>query len=109
MSVNGWEVIDLADVKERLKGEAVEYLEFLNVPSLTCGLYALSAGSKDMQAPHDEDEVYYVIAGRARVKVGGHDRVVEPGSILYVSATSDHSFFEIEEDITLLVFFGSPS
>jgi hypothetical protein len=32
---------------------------------------------------------------------------VGPGSILYVQASSEHSFFEIEEDMTLLVFFAS--
>ena len=29
-----------------------------------------------------------------------------PGSLLYIEATSEHSFFEIQEDITLLVFFA---
>ena len=28
-------------------------------------------------------------------------------SLLYVRGTSEHSFFEIEEPITLLVFFAS--
>ena len=105
MAVDGWEVLDLADVKERLKGEAVEYLEFLNAPSLTCGLYSLAAGSKDMQAPHDEDEVYFVLQGKARMKLGNEDREVAPGSLLYVEAATEHSFFEIEEDMLLLVFF----
>ena len=34
-------------------------------------------------------------------------RSVAPGSILYVRATETHSFFEIEEDMTLLVFFAA--
>jgi hypothetical protein len=39
--------------------------------------------------------------------VEGEDVPAGPGSILYVRATSEHSFFEIEEDMTLLVFFAS--
>ena len=58
MADPGWQVFDLAELKGKLRGEPVEYLEFLNVPVLNCGLYSLAAGSKDMQAPHDEDEVY---------------------------------------------------
>ncbi len=106
MSENNWRVFDLDELKHNLRGEAVEYMEFLDVPSLNCGLYFLTAGSSDMQAPHDEDEVYYVLSGRARMRLGEEERAVGPGSLLYVSATTEHSFFEIEEDMTLLVMFA---
>ena len=109
MAGDSWQVIDIADIRERLKGDAVEYLECLNVPSLSCGIYALPAGSKDMQAPHDEDEVYFVLQGRARMKLGDEERDVTPGSLLYIKATTEHSFFEIREDMVLLVIFASGS
>ena len=60
-----------------------------------------------MQSPHDEDEVYVVLKGKARMRLGDEERNVGPGSLLYVGAATDHSFFEIEEDMTLLVFFAS--
>ncbi len=107
MSDGGWQVFDLEEIKGKLKGQAVEYLEFLNVPALNCGIYYLAAGSTDMQAPHDEDEVYMVLSGRARMRLGAEERAVGPGSPLYVSATTQHSFFEIEEDMTLLVMFAT--
>jgi mannose-6-phosphate isomerase-like protein (cupin superfamily) len=107
MSDSNWQVFDLEAMKEKLQGKPVEYLEFLNVPSLNCGLYSLAAGSTDMQAPHDEDEVYLVLSGKARMKLSGEDRDVGPGSLLYVGAATEHSFFEIEEDMTLLVFFAA--
>ena len=102
-----WKAFDLAsEIAEREKSDR-PYHEFLRVPSLSCGIYSLPAGATDLQAPHDEDEVYCVLEGRGRVKVGGVDRDVGPGTILYVKASSEHSFFEISEDITLLVFFAS--
>jgi mannose-6-phosphate isomerase-like protein (cupin superfamily) len=104
---SAWKTFELADLIERKKGMAAPYLEFLRVPALSCGLYTIAAGSKDLQGPHDEDEVYYVIEGRARLRVDGTEHEVGPGSILYVRATSEHSFIEIEKDMTLLVFFGS--
>jgi len=106
MGDNKWQIFDLEELRGKLRGDHVEYLEFLNVPSLTCGLYHLRAGSRDMQAPHDDDEVYYVLSGRARMRLDETERDVGPGSLLYVGATTEHSFFEIEEDMTLLVLFA---
>ena len=102
-----WQVFDVAKLTESLSGKPVEYKEFLRVPHLSCGIYHLPVGAKDMQTPHDEDEVYYVLSGRARMKVGDEMKEVSAGNILYVKATETHSFFEIEEDMTLLVFFAS--
>jgi mannose-6-phosphate isomerase-like protein (cupin superfamily) len=107
MSNNNWQVFDLQEIKDKLQGNPVEYLEFLNVPGLNCGIYSLAAGSTDMQAPPDEDEVYLVLTGKARMRLAGEERSVGPGSLLYVGAATEHSFFEIEEDMTLLVVFAA--
>jgi len=102
-----WKVFELPELLERHEQSRIPYLEFLRVPALSCGIYRLPAGSPDLQSPHDEDEVYHVLQGRGRVRVEGEERPVGPGSILYVRASSEHSFFEIEEDMTLLVYFAS--
>jgi mannose-6-phosphate isomerase-like protein (cupin superfamily) len=102
-----WKKFDLSEELEKHAETSAPYHEFLRRPSLSCGIYTLAAGAKDLQGPHDEDEVYYVVSGKARLRVDGDEQTVQPGSILYVRATSDHSFFEIEEDMTLLVFFAS--
>ena len=83
------------------------YLEFLRVPQLSCGLYRLGTQARDTQSAHDEDEVYFVIKGQARVVIGGQETAIRPGSILYIPADTDHEFIEIEEDLSLLVLFGS--
>jgi mannose-6-phosphate isomerase-like protein (cupin superfamily) len=107
MTAEGWQVVDLAELRKKLEGRPVEYLEFLNVPALSCGLYSLAAGSKDMQAPHDEDEVYLVLEGKARMRLDGVESTVTPGTLLYVQAATEHSFFEIEEAMLLLVIFAA--
>ena len=86
--------------------EPVTYAEFLNARSMHCGIYRLAKGSTDMQTPHDEDEMYFVIEGAARLQVGDQSHDVKPGMLLYVEASEEHSFFEITEDITLLVVFA---
>jgi len=82
------------------------YLEFLRVPSLSLGVYRLPAGDVDPQNPHTEDEVYYVVDGKALIRVGTEDRSVGAGSIVYVAANVPHRFHTIEEDLTVLVFFS---
>jgi mannose-6-phosphate isomerase-like protein (cupin superfamily) len=82
------------------------YREFLKVPDLSLGLYVLPAGWKDPQSPHTEDEVYYVISGRAKIMVADEDQDVQAGSIIYVAKNIAHHFHSIEEDLTVLVFFA---
>lgn len=84
----------------------IQYLEFLRVPSMSMGLYELTAGQDDPQQPHHEDEVYYIIKGRAQMRVGEEDYPVHPGSIVYVAAYEVHSFHNITEDLSVLVFFA---
>ena len=82
------------------------YLEFLRVPALSVGLYTLEAGAVDGQSPHTEDEVYVVMAGRARITVGDEVRAVAPGSTVYVAATVPHHFHDIAERLEILVVFA---
>ena len=82
------------------------YLEFLKVPDLSMGLYVLPAGGADPQSPHSEDEVYYVVSGRAQILVAEESRAVQAGSIVYVAKNVAHRFHSIEEDLTVLVFFA---
>ena len=82
------------------------YLEFLKVPDLSMGLYILPAGGTDPQSPHTEDEVYFIVSGRARIKVADEDRAVQTGSIVYVAKNVEHRFHSIEEELTVIVFFA---
>jgi len=82
------------------------YLEFLKVPDLSMGLYVLPAGGTDPQSPHTEDEVYYVVSGRAKIKVADEDRDVRAGSIVYVAKNVEHRFHSIEEELKVIVFFA---
>jgi mannose-6-phosphate isomerase-like protein (cupin superfamily) len=106
MSDDAWKVFSLDDLTPKVQGDEPCFLEYLRMPGLSSAVYRLPAGSKDMQAPHHEDEIYYVVDGRATLRVAGEEKEVSAGSILYVRATEDHSFFNITEDLTLLAFFG---
>ena len=100
------EAFELDDLARRRAESGRLYLQFLEAPSLSCGLYVLPAFSPDPQQPHREDEVYYVVSGRGTLTVAGEDRVVGPGSIVYVGREVEHRFHSIEEELRLLVFFA---
>jgi mannose-6-phosphate isomerase-like protein (cupin superfamily) len=100
------DAFELGDLLARREAGGRPYLEFLNVPDLSVGLYVLAAGQPDLQQPHGEDEVYYVVSGRARVTVGDEVRDVRAGSIVFVAAQVPHRFHDIAEDLTLFVAFG---
>jgi mannose-6-phosphate isomerase-like protein (cupin superfamily) len=98
--------IDEMDRQRVQRGKA--YGEFLRVPSMSAGLYVLAAGAEDTQRPHREDEMYYVVRGRARFRAGEEDREVSAGSVLFVAAEVEHRFHDIKEELAALVFFAPP-
>jgi len=106
MSPSAWQVFSLDSLTGTLRGKDPAFVEFLRSPALTGAIYRLPAGSRDMQAPHLEDEIYFVVSGHAWLHVGADKREIGPGHILYVRATAEHSFFNIDEDLTLVVIFG---
>lgn len=101
-----WEVFRVAELTDKVAGDKPRIHEFLNRPSMSGIVYRVPAGCRDLQAPHAEDEVYVVLDGRARLRVGEVEHTIGPGHVLFVRATTAHSFFDIEEDLTVLAFFG---
>src|SRR5258705_12468595 len=100
------DAFELSDL-ERQRVEAGKlYLEFLRVPALSLGLYVLPAGGVDAQQPHNEDEVYYVVSGRATVRVDDEDRAVQAGSVVLAPPGVPPRFHSITEGVRGLVLFS---
>lgn len=73
---------------------------------MSAGVYLLPAGAEDTQSPHGEDEVYYIVRGRARFQQADEERSVQPGDVLFVPARQPHRFLRIEEELLALVVFA---
>ena len=82
------------------------YREFLRIPAMSAGIYVLPAGASDPQRPHHEDEMYYVLRGRARFRAASEDREISAGSVMFVAAEVEHRFYDIVEELVVLVFFA---
>jgi len=102
------QVFRLDDLDAERAANDGAYLRFLNERNMSVGLYALGQGSQDTQQPHDQDEVYLVVSGRASITVGEETTTVGRGSVVYVPARVPHRFHHISEDLRVLVVFSPP-
>jgi mannose-6-phosphate isomerase-like protein (cupin superfamily) len=82
------------------------YHEFLRVPSMSAGIYVLPPGATDGQTPHQEDEIYYAVRGKAKMRLGREERDVREGDVIFVEKNLEHRFFDIVEELVLLVVFA---
>jgi mannose-6-phosphate isomerase-like protein (cupin superfamily) len=94
------------------------YLEFLRVPAMSAGVYVLPPGAPDPQQPHHQDEIYYIVRGKAKMRMvskegtteraagRNEERLVGAGSVIFVEAELDHRFFDVEEELVVLVVFA---
>ncbi len=87
-------------------GEQFAWFEHLRVTDLSIGTYSVPAGGTDGQAPHTEDEIYVVTAGRAVLAASGERAEVGPGTVIYVAAGEPHRFTDITEDLAVVVLFA---
>jgi len=102
------QTFQLPQLLQKVRESDQRWLEFLRVSSLSVGVYHLKAGQADPQKPHTEDEVYYVVGGRASFRSGSEEQKVGQGSVIFVERNVEHRFFDIIEDLTALVFFAPP-
>jgi cytidylate kinase len=98
--------VDLGRLAEIVRRAPRRYHEALRTTRLSAGLYRLRGGEEDQQRPHSEEELYLVMEGRGRFRMGDQDYAAEPGALLAVPARVEHTFHSITEDLLLLVFFA---
>ncbi|MDQ4068919.1 MAG: cupin domain-containing protein [Actinomycetota bacterium] len=98
----------LGELREHHAAHRRAYDEVLRVEALSAGLYRLGVGASDQQAPHQEDEVYVVLAGRGSIDLEGDRARVSPGTVVYVPKGMQHRFVDITEDLDVLVVFAPP-
>jgi mannose-6-phosphate isomerase-like protein (cupin superfamily) len=48
---------------------------------------------------HDADEIWYIVAGRARILTEGEEHVVGPGDVVCTGMGDEHHVLAVEEDL----------
>jgi mannose-6-phosphate isomerase-like protein (cupin superfamily) len=98
------DAFDVSQIAGRLKEANGGYEVFHSSPGLDLGVYVLVAPEPDRQQPHEWDEVYLVLEGRATLTVEGEAIGLEEGGAAYVKAGAEHRFTDYES-VSLLVVF----
>ncbi len=63
----------------------------------------------DPQTPHEQDELYVVVAGSGTFQRGGERVPFKAGDVLFVPAGMDHRFESFTRDFeTWVIFYGPP-
>jgi cytidylate kinase len=100
--------VDLGHLAEVHRGSPRRYVEALRTGGLSAGLYRVPRGAEGDPRPRGEEEVYLVLEGRGRFRMGDEEFAVEPGQIFTVPARVEHGFHSITDDLLLLAFFAPP-
>lgn len=101
------EITQISEIIDNLtQGRDTEYQEFLRKQTMSAGIYSLPKGNRDDQEPHSEDELYFVIKGKAQIEIDGNSQPVSHGSVIFVAAGVPHRFKAIEQDLLTLVIFA---
>jgi mannose-6-phosphate isomerase-like protein (cupin superfamily) len=76
--------------------------------ALSAHLWHLKPGDHDNQQPHQQDELYYVLAGSGALTVAGQRHPLVTGDLIFVPRDTPHTFhdFDHPEGLSLLIFFG---
>lgn len=96
-----------AEIEQRRAQTAGPWVSLFATTTLQMGRYTLAKDGVDEQTPHARDEVYVVLAGKAKLEAGGASRAMVAGDAVFVPARVPHRFVEIEEDLDILVFFSA--
>lgn len=61
----------------------------------------------NVQSPHEQDEIYVVVAGSGCLEHGGARDAFGPGDLLFVAAGVEHRFADFDDDLVVWrVFYG---
>lgn len=74
----------------------------------TMALRYYRPAGRHRQTPHDQDEVYVVIAGSGGFAVAGEEAEFGPGDALFAPAGADHRFLDFSDDFETWVLFYGP-
>jgi mannose-6-phosphate isomerase-like protein (cupin superfamily) len=95
-------------LRQKYAGAESPYNEFLRRRGMSVGLYVLPVGVEDKQTPHMADEVYFIVKGRGRLRVVDEEVDVKAGDVVSVDHGEEHQFFDVTEDLQMIVVFAPP-
>jgi mannose-6-phosphate isomerase-like protein (cupin superfamily) len=66
------------------------------------GLTTLEVGQKTGVASHEAEEMYFVLEGHARMRLGNEDRIVGPETVIVILPNVSHQIAAMEDRVRFL-------
>lgn len=98
-------LFDIDDLVSKI-GKDDYWMDFLKVRHIEAGVLRLRAREEDTQAPHDDDELYFVVEGSGYIEMGKESRPVRKGSVIFVPARLAHRFYGNKDVLVVLYVFA---
>lgn len=98
-------LFDLDDLVSKI-GKGEYWTDFLKVRHMQAGVLRLRPSEEDTQAPHDDDELYFVVEGSGYIEMGKESRPVKKGSVIFMPARMAHRFYGNKDTLVVLYMFA---
>ena len=99
--------ISISTALEKLKASEKLFLELFDHGTLHVEIY--KPVEKDLQQPHEKDEIYITISGTGEFINGKNKTHFRPGDFLFVPAGTEHRFINFTNDFSTWVIFYGPA
>lgn len=101
------DVVNVFD-KKAFAAEKLKKVGLFDTPRFFCDLYCLEPGQEQKAHSHaGEDKVYFVLEGKAKVRVGDEERELGANMITLAPAGQEHGVVNhTGERCTMLVFMA---
>lgn len=99
-------LVSITDVIGDLEPNDLQHEEVLTAGPLTVEVGKYPADSAVPKNSHNEEELYYVLSGSGKLRVGDDTHEIAAGDLVHVEPELEHDFFHITEEITVLIVLG---
>ena len=99
-------LVSISDMVGNLESAELKHKEVLTAGPLTIEVGKYPADSAVPKNSHNEEELYYILSGSGKLRVGDDTHEIETGDLVYVEPDLEHDFFHITEEITVLIILG---
>ena len=76
---------------------------------LTITWVDVEPGAKQVRHEHDPEQVYVILAGEGRMRVGDEERAVEAGDLIHIPANTEHGLENTGERTLEYVSAATPA
>jgi len=98
-----WSADNILNQLSSIPPDKERYIECSRHGTMSLGMYA--PHKKDLQKPHDQDELYFVLSGSGIFVHGNQKDRFSAGDTLFAAAGVNHHFEDFTDDFSAWVIF----